>query len=124
MKKLLLASTWLLPALVLAQTNQSVQISTGAINTTIDALIGTVNRIIPLLLGIAVLVFIWGVIKYVLAASDVERGKAVSRIVWSVVSLAAILAVWGLARLLINLFGLQPNDLSPGLIPRVPGGTS
>jgi hypothetical protein len=115
MKKILAAGVaWALPVLALAQ-----NVDTTNINAAIRALITTVNLVIPLMLAVAVVVFIYGVIRYVLAADDINRSKAVNRIVWSVVSIAAILAVWGLARLLINVFGIDPRSIDPSYYPVV-----
>jgi hypothetical protein len=123
MKKILAtAVVWTLPLLALAQTNDTVD--TGNINAAIQNLIKTVNLLVPLMLGVAVIVFIYGVIKYILAEKDLDRKKAVDRIVWSVVGIASILAVWGLARLLISIFGLKPTDLTPDLVPSVPGSNN
>ncbi|MBX4198282.1 pilin [Candidatus Parcubacteria bacterium] len=115
MKKFLLAATWALPAFVFAQS-----IDTTSLNDSIQALIRTVNLVVPLLLAVAVVVFIWGVIVYILAQGDIERKKAVGRIVYSVIAIAAILAVWGLARLLIDVFGLDTGGPAGGDLPTIP----
>lgn len=101
------------PALV------SAQVQTEKLNQTVTQLTNTVNLIIPLMLAVAVVVFIYGVIRYILAEGEIDRNKAVGRIVWSVVAIAAILAVWGLARLLIDVFGLRPQQLQTNETPVV-----
>lgn len=117
MKKILLSLLVLgvvaVPALV------SAQVRTEKLNQTVTQLTNTVNLIIPLMLAVAVVVFIYGVIRYILAEGEIDRNKAVGRIVWSVVAIAAILAVWGLARLLIDVFGLRPQQLQTNETPVV-----
>jgi hypothetical protein len=114
MKKLLVASTWLLPTLAFAQVN------TGPLEQAIKAFIRLVNLVIPLLLAVAVVVFIYAVIKYILlAGSEIDRKKAVQQLVWSVVAITVILAVWGIARLLIGLFGIDPRSIDPSYYPIV-----
>src|SRR5438445_125578 len=87
-------------------------VDTTGINNTISSLTHTVNLIVPLMLAFAVVVFIYGVIRYVIAQGPEEAGKARGYIIWSVVGLAVILAVWGLANLLINFFGVKPLQLN------------
>lgn len=114
MKKFLLAAIlFAVPALA------SAQINTGNLNRSVGNITDTINLIIPLMLAVAVIVFIYGVIRYILGQGEIERSKAVNRIVWSVVAITAILAVWGLARLLINIFGLNPQQLQRNEIPTV-----
>jgi uncharacterized membrane protein YidH (DUF202 family) len=114
MKKFLLAAVlFAVPALA------SAQIDTGNLDETVMNVTDTVNLIIPLMLAVAVIVFIYGVIKYILAQGEITRKAAVDRIVWSVVAIASILAVWGLARLLIDVFNLDPQQLQRNEIPTV-----
>ncbi len=101
------------PALVSAQVN------TTQLNQSVVSITNTINLIIPLMLAVAVIVFIYGVIRYILAEGEIDRNKAVGRIVWSVVAIAAILAVWGLARLLIEVLGLDSGGLQTNEIPVV-----
>jgi hypothetical protein len=125
MKKYLLALLGFLPAVALAQGGQpppEVTVTTTNIDNTISALTHTINLIVPLMLAVAVVVFIYGVIRYIIAKGGEDTAKARSLIIWSVVGLAAILAVWGLANLLISFFGLTPTQLNNGLLPSVPTG--
>jgi hypothetical protein len=137
MKKYLIGAgvvaTSLLPLVSFAQNVQPVVVTTTNLDTAIRNITNTVNLLVPLMLAVAVIFFIYGVIKYIIAKGGEDAGKARSLIIWSVVGLAAILAVWGLARLLVNFFGLTPTTLDQGLIPTVPttgipntsgGGTS
>lgn len=67
---------------------------------------GIIPPLIPVLVGIAVLVFIWGVIKYLTAADDPEKAKeGMKTITWGVIGLFVIISVWGLVAILVNLFG-------------------
>lgn len=76
----------------------------------INALIGLVNSVIPLLLGLAVVVFIWGVIRF-LAKSDNpdERKNMKNFLVMGIIAITVILSIWGLSTLLKNsLFPSAP----------------
>lgn len=120
MKKYLLAvAAGLLPLVTFAAQN-TVTVNTNGINNAITSLTHTINLIVPLLLAVAIVFFVYGVIRYIIANGAEDAAKARGFIIWSVVGLAAVLAVWGLARLLINFFGLSPEQLTPDYIPTVP----
>ena len=119
MKKYLLAVGLGLSPLVALATSQGTLV-TGNLNSSIANLTHTVNLIVPLLLAVAVVFFIYGVIKFIIAKGGGEKSAARNLIVWTVVGLAAVLAVWGLARLLINVFGLNPTGLNATDLPSVP----
>ena len=115
MKKILVAVAALaLPSVTFAQVN------TSNLETTVRNLTRVVNLLIPLFLAVAVVAFIYGVVKFIIVKADKSKEEARSYIIWGVVGIAVILAVWGLARLLINTFGLAPQQLQTDEIPLVP----
>ena len=87
----------------------------GTILTKISELFGT---LIPILFTLATIVFIWGVIVYITAGSSEEKksyGKYL--IMYGLIALFAIVAVWGLVLVLTGTFGVGGQD-----IPTRPGG--
>lgn len=55
------------------------------------------NRAISLLFVVATLVFLWGVIRYVIAGGDEEKLKEGRQyIIYGLIGLAVMLAVWGI----------------------------
>ncbi len=117
MKKFLYAAvSFLVPAAAFAQTLNFEQL-----NTPITSLSNIINRLIPLIIGAAVLVFLWGVLKYVISGDDAEkRADARWFMVWGVVALFVMVSVWGLVRILQNTLGVGSNTGAPGF-PQVPG---
>lgn len=90
--------------------------------TTINAAVTTIGNIIdlvvPILMVIASVVFIWGIITYILAAGNDDRKKeAKSLILWGLVALFVIVAMWGLVQILGKTFGVESTG-----IPTAPGG--
>ncbi len=78
------------------------------IGGTLTDIVGT---LINFLMAVATLVFIFGIIKYIASGGDAEKVKeARSFIFFSVVGLAAILGIWGIAKLLAT--GLGGTDTS------------
>lgn len=77
-----------------------------------------INVFIPFLVGIAVLIIIWGVFNYIAGAGDEEkRAQAKSFIVWGVVGVFIMLSIWGLVNILVNSINLKKTPLNPTDLP-------
>jgi|SRR3989344_6513810 len=63
-----------------------------------------INRIVPLLFGLALLIFFWGIVKYI--ASGGEHGKEGGRdlMVWGVIGLFVMASIFGILKILTNTF--------------------
>lgn len=86
----------LLPAIAFAAT----------LNGLLNALISVVQTIIPVIMGCAVLVFFWGIVKFIHNAGDekaVEEGKGL--MLWGMIGLFVMVALWGI----IGYFQQQLN---------------
>mgnify|MGYP003424363703 FL=1 len=73
----------------------------------IDYLIYIVGLVIPLLLGLAVLVFMWGIVKFIAHAEDEkthEEGKQL--MVYGMIGLFVIVSLWGIVGFLHESLGL------------------
>ena len=69
----------------------------------------TINRsVIPLIFSLAVLMFVWGVVQYVIN-SDEEAKKEKGRdfMIWGIIALTVMFSIWGLVRILGNSFGIE-----------------
>lgn len=66
-----------------------------------------INLLIPLVISLTVLVFIWGIFKLVMAGDSSDaRKEARSTIVFGVVALFVMVSVWGLVNVLkASFFG-------------------
>ena len=94
--------------------------------TTVDTILTTIrillNQIIPILMILATVVFLWGIILYVVAGSDEEKvATAKSYILTGLVGLFVMIAVWGIVQAIVSQFGLQSES---GVIPPGPRGTT
>lgn len=122
MKKYLIIGASILPSLAFAGGDGTVDLTN--LNTAIRSLIGTVNLLIPFFVALAVLVFIYGLIKYVLSAGDAAaRVEARGYIIYGVIGIAVMLSVFGLVNLVRNTFGLD-NTITGDDIPIVPCQTN
>jgi len=73
----------------------------------------TIERtVIPLLFAIALVIFIWGVVQYVIN-SDQEEKKAKGRqfMIWGIIGLTVMIGVWGLVGILGGTFGINTSVL-------------
>jgi hypothetical protein len=96
------------PLLLMAQ-------DTTPITNLIDGVKTVVDTLVPILMTIALLYFIWGLIKYIIAAgkgndAEAKQGKAI--MIWGIVALFVMASVWGLTGLLSRIFGVN-NGQAP-----------
>jgi hypothetical protein len=84
----------------------------------LDLVSSLIRATVPVIIGLAVLVFIFGILKYVIAKDEGAQKEARSVILWGVIILFVMVSVWGL----VNLLGetLQLNNSAPRG-PSVPG---
>lgn len=80
---------------------------------------GLVAALVPLIIGLAVLYFLWGVLQYVTAGDSEKQKDATRTMVMGVIVLFVMVSVWGLVALLQDTFdidsGAAPTDIR--LIP-------
>jgi uncharacterized membrane protein YidH (DUF202 family) len=72
-----------------------------------------INRsVIPLIFAIAIAMFVWGVVQYVIN-SDQEEKKAKGKqfMIWGIIALTVMLGVWGLVAIVGGTFGLKTSVL-------------
>ena len=67
-------------------------------------IIGFINPLAAVLAAVAVLIFFWGIVKYIFSAGGEEHQKGRELIVWGVVALFVLFSVWGLARIVSSIF--------------------
>lgn len=112
-KKITLAGIlgFMAPALVLAQ-------GTDAINI-LSVIQSILNILIPILITLGVVYFIWGVIQYVTAADEEKKTKARSTMISGIIGLFVIISIWGLVYLIQNTFDIRSDGIN-GNVPCIP----
>ncbi|MCH7883015.1 hypothetical protein IIA95_01200 [Patescibacteria group bacterium] len=102
---------FLFPMLVLAQVSD--------IKGLLSAFRNVLNQIIPILIGLAGVIFLWGVIQFIMGAADEEkRSKGRNLIIYGLIGLAVMLSFWGLVNILLGTFG--PTNVTTPSAPIVP----
>ncbi len=76
----------------------------------INDIITIVNALVPFMLTLAVLYFLWGLAKFVLAAGDEgSRDSGKSIMVWGVIAITVMVSLWGLVALLQGIFNIDKD---------------
>ena len=120
-----IAFVFALPLITLAQNPAAFNGGGGGGDQGIKKLIGMVGGIvqalIPIVIGLGVLVFLWGVLKYVLASSDAGKGEGRTFMLWGIIALFVMVSVWGLVNILRDSLELNTNTPTAPAIPKVQG---
>ena len=83
----------------------------------VDNVRNLLNQIIPVLLIIGTIVFLWGVIMFLTAGAEEEkRANARSLMIYGLVGLFIMVAIWGIVNVLVGFFGVGGTGVptSPG----------
>jgi hypothetical protein len=105
--------------------SQDITLGTGnqAVTTTGIAAISKIavwiNLIIPIVIGLATLIFIWGVVQYVIAKEEEAKTEGRDKMIYGLIGLAVIVSVWGLVAVLKNSFGI--SNTASIQVPCIPG---
>ena len=108
MKKTLIGLMLMSPVVALAQT---------PLENTITWLKTVIDMLIPLLLALAVLVFFWGLVKYLMHADDEaakESGKTL--MIWGMIALFVMVAFWAIIGFVAESIGIS-GAIDPGSAP-------
>lgn len=65
------------------------------------------DAIIPIVIGLGLLVFLWGVMKYGMARDDATRKESIAVITNGIIILFVMVSVWGLVWLFASFFGVK-----------------
>ena len=72
-------------------------------------IIGIMNTVIvPVIFGLAFLVFIWGVVTrfFVHGGDETKRVEGREFVLWGILGMVVLLSVWGLVNILLSTLGI------------------
>ncbi len=82
------------------------------------------NYIMPLIIALAGLYFVWGLLQYV-AGGDKGKDEAKGVILWGIIILVVMLSFWGLVNIVKDsLFSDTITSIGTDDIPQLPTGSS
>jgi quinol-cytochrome oxidoreductase complex cytochrome b subunit len=73
------------------------------------------NLLIPIVIALALLVFLWGVMKYGTSRDDQSRKESIAIIINGIIILFVMVSVWGLVWLFASFFNV--NISNPTTLP-------
>ena len=83
----------------------------GYLTTLVTDLGGLVGTLIPLVIIIGLLFFIWGLVQFIAASGDeAAKDEGKRKMIWGIVALFVIVAVWGLVEIVAGLFGVTVGE--------------
>jgi len=102
-----LAALLFLPAVASAQST--------SVKGLIEAVGRLINPTIAILVGVALLVFIWGLVKFVFRVGGDEKavGEGKSLMKWGLIALFVMLSVWGIVGFMQTALNLPGAPLQP-----------
>ncbi|MEK7569646.1 MAG: pilin [Patescibacteria group bacterium] len=111
-KKLLTLGLTLSPLAALAQVTGGTPsvCGSGSIQTVQDVICKLneiLGAILPFLVAVGVILFVWGVLQYVIGGDEEAKKKGRTKMIYGIIGLAVIIALWGLVKILTNTFGLR-----------------
>lgn len=112
----------LMPAVTFAATPinpSALQVSggSGGFYGVVGIIKNAINVILPVIISLAVLYFLWGLFIYIKANDPAEQEKARMYILWSIIFIAVMVSVWGLVNILTSTFNLDKTAPEPPPIP-------
>ena len=95
----------------------------------VDMLFGLFNNLVVLFILVAVVVFFWGLIKYLWSMSQESAHEGLKIMFWGLIAIFVMVSIWGLIRLLQGTLGvsdteraMKPSPLYGGYQIPSPGG--
>ena len=70
----------------------------------VQLIIGMIQAVVPLVVGLTLLVFIWGIFQLVRNNNEDSRKEAIAVITYGIIALFVMVSVWGLVSILTSTF--------------------
>lgn len=122
MKKISIAVlSFVVPALASAQVSAPGTVNPGYITSIISTIKDLLDLALPVIIAAAVVYFIYGIAKYVLAGDEAAKEAAKDKIVYGIIGLVVMVSVWGIVNIVIKTLGITdttaPTSVN-NLIPK------
>ena len=66
-----------------------------------------VSQLLPILVALSLVVFIWGLISYVISADEEARKDGKQRMMWGIIALFVIVSIWGIVTYISDILGIS-----------------
>ena len=113
MKKVIIAFLALVPVFASAQ-------NLGNLDTLMTNIGDLVALALPIVVAIALLVFFWGLVKFIFAQGNEEsKAEAKKIMLWGLIALFVMVSVWGIVEFIGDAIGIDQGEDLIG-VPGVP----
>lgn len=99
MKKIIASLGFFAPAIVFAQTTTFTSI--------LGVIQGILNVVMPILITLGVVYFLWGVVQYVTSGDAEKKEEGQQHMIWGLIGIFVMVALWGLIAVISNTFGIS-----------------
>jgi uncharacterized membrane protein YidH (DUF202 family) len=107
------------PFVSFAQQSQGCDsITTGTIQDVICRIGNILDTLIPILIVLGIVFFVWGVVSYVISNDEEAKKRGKNKMIYGIIGLVVIVAMWGLVGIVTKTFGL--NGTTNVTIPTLP----
>ena len=65
------------------------------------------NTIVPLLVTLGVVYFVWGVVQYIMTGDEAKKKEGRTKMIYGIIGLVVIITMWGIVGLITNTFGVS-----------------
>jgi hypothetical protein len=75
----------------------------------IDIFLNLIKTMIPVIAGLTLLTFFWGLAKFIMAVGGDEKAVAEGKnlMIWGILGLFVMVSIWGILHFLTNQFGFS-----------------
>lgn len=74
-----------------------------------------INLALPIIIAAAVVYFVYGIAKYVLAGDEGAKEVAKDKIIYGIIALVVMVSVWGLVNIVVRTLGITDTAI-PGSV--------
>jgi hypothetical protein len=113
----LLGGLSFVPALAFAQ--QNFNLSNGGISGVLVNISAILTYVVPILIALAIIVFLWGVLKFILSAgNDEKRTEGKNFMIYGIIGIVVMVSIWGIVGFVQRSTGI--NNAAPAQVPSIP----
>jgi len=86
----------------------------GGIKSLLEALKELINLTFPVMIGLAIIFFFWGIGQFILndAGNDKTREDGKKKMLWGVIALFVMVSIWGILNWISGTIGIPINTSS------------
>ena len=81
----------------------------GTLQYVICVIGNILGAIVPVLIALGIVYFVWGVVQYVMSADEEKKKTGKTHMIYGIIGLVVIVAMWGLVSLVTTTFNVNNN---------------